>query len=137
MGCVRLLTLIGGLVLAACAVGPRPIVEAPPGGGGGPRLASRGATIELNAEGVVTPQGDAWIAAPSGSATVHMAADDDPRPRVLWLRGRGPARDWLPQQVVTELRTGSQSDWSWDLPPGDYELSLVGGERRPVVLRVR
>ena len=137
MGCVRLLALSGWLALAACSVGPRPIVEAPSGGGGGPRLASQRATTELNAEGIAAPRSELWIAAPSGSATVRMAADDDPRPRVLWLRGRGPARDWLPQQVVTELRTGSQSDWSWDLPPGDYELSLVGGERRPVVLRVR
>lgn len=55
----------------------------------------------------------------------------------LWVHGRGPARDWLPQFAMGPINGGINDDWPVELPPGDYEIEQTLGGGSVGIWRVR
>lgn len=77
------------------------------------------------------------IELPAGRTTFlvrHEGEDpqsDDPPKTALWLRGRAEARHLLPSFGSRPLRIATMEDWSVDLTPGVYELSVTLGPAVP------
>lgn len=55
----------------------------------------------------------------------------------LWLRGRGSRRHLLPEATIGPVNAGVQEDWTVDLAPGDYLLSVTSGGTSEAVLLAR
>ncbi len=55
----------------------------------------------------------------------------------LWLRGRGSRQHLLPQATIGPVNAGVQEDWTVELPPGDYLLSVTSGGEGEAILLAR
>lgn len=53
--------------------------------------------------------------------------EEGPRRAALWLRGLGDRRHTLPSAISPNVGVGTSDDWSLQLRPGTYELSVSMG----------
>ena len=73
------------------------------------------------------PRGPSEILLRNGSE--HPEDENTSGAIALWLRGRGSRRHFLPMFASRPLFPQTMEDWSVDLKPGTYELSVsLGGD---------
>jgi hypothetical protein len=92
-------------------------------------LVRQGTLPELRGEALQLPPGEATFLVFHDGEGSEPEEGEEPARATLWIRGRGARRHTLPSAVSPAVEPGASDDWTVDLPPGTYDLSVTLGAR--------